>query len=48
MDPNDDGSISGKSGNGISDLAYRSTATITTIWIPLIVFLTGLIMIFNI
>jgi hypothetical protein len=47
MDPNDDGSITGKSG-GISDEQYRSTATSATIWMPFIVFLIGLIMIFDI
>jgi len=46
MNPDDDGTISGKQG-GISDEKFRSTATIATIWMPLIIFLTGLAMMFN-
>jgi len=47
MDSNNDGTIEGKSGS-ISDGQYKGTATTAAIWMPLIVFLTGLIMIFNI
>jgi hypothetical protein len=46
MNDDDDGSISAKQG-GISDEKYRSAATIATIWMPLIVLLTGLTMMFN-
>jgi len=48
MNPNDDGAISGKQGGGISDELYRSSATIATIWMPIILFITGLTMMFNI
>ncbi len=48
MDSNDDESISSKSGSGIGDEQFKSTATITTISMILTVFITGLIMIFNI
>jgi len=43
----DDENISSKQGGGINDEHYRSTGTIVTIWIPLIVFITGLVMKYN-
>jgi len=46
MDPNADGTIGTKQGTG--DEHYRSTATIAAIWMPIIVFITGLTMMFNI
>jgi len=46
MRDDDNGTISGKHG-GIGDEAGRGSATITTIWMPLIVFITGLTMLFN-
>lgn len=46
MDSNDDGTISGKStGNG--DESLRGTGTTATIWMPLMVFFSGLFMMFN-
>jgi len=48
MDLNFDGTIAGKQSGGLSDEQYRSTATSAIIWMPLIVLLTGLIMIFDI
>jgi len=43
----DEEKISSKQSSGIDDEQYRSTATIATIWMPLIVFITGLVMKFN-
>jgi len=45
----DDEGISSKHGSGgMSDSKYRSMGTIATIWMPMIVFITGLTMMFNI
>jgi hypothetical protein len=47
MNDDDDGTISGKQA-GISDEGLRrNAATMTTIWMPLITFITGLTMMFN-
>jgi len=48
MGPNDDGTISGKNTGGIADEHFRSTATISTICKPIIAFIAGLLMMFNI
>jgi len=42
-----DENISSKQSGGIADEIYRSTGTIGTIWMPLIIFITGLVMKFN-
>jgi hypothetical protein len=46
MSANDDGSISGKKAGG--DDSYRNIATISTIWMPIVVFITGLTMMINV
>jgi hypothetical protein len=43
---NDEG-ISGKQSLGAGDEQYRSSAMITTIWMPLMVLLVGLMMKFS-
>ena len=48
MSPNDDGTFSGKQAGGVADEQLRSTATISTIFMPIIVFVTGLLMMLNI
>jgi len=40
----DDENISGKRTDGTSDEQYRSSAMIVTVWMPLVVFLAGLVM----
>jgi len=48
MDPNDDETISGKQNGGISDEHFHGSATNTIISMPIVIFMIGLTMIFNI
>jgi len=48
MGDNDDEAISSKQGGGISDTKYRNMGTIATVWVPMVMFITGLTMMFNI
>jgi len=48
MSSKDDDIISSKHGGGVSDDEYRNIGTIATIWMPIIMVITGLTMIFNI
>jgi hypothetical protein len=47
MDQTEDGMISGKQSLGTGDETLRSTATISTMFIPMVLIITGLTMVFN-
>jgi len=47
VDLNNDDGVSGKQGTGFNDDHYRGTATIATIWMPIIVFIASLTMLVN-